>query len=78
MVDGPTYCEDCDCVTEETRKQAPWSWLCMKHINVWDGFVYVTKNTWDKQAPYLKCSAVNGGACLLFEPKREGEVDAKE
>lgn len=67
-----TYCHDCDNVHPSSRKQPPWSWLCVKHPRK-EGFGYVTPFTWDNMEPYLRCKDVNGGACPLFEPKKEGE-----
>ncbi|KKM19363.1 hypothetical protein LCGC14_1656450 [marine sediment metagenome] len=63
-----TYCHDCD---HRTNGQAPpWRWMCLKHPRL-DGFGYVTRKTWDNFPPYLFCHHVNGGACPLFEPRKE-------
>lgn len=66
-----TYCSRCEHVSEPTMHLHPRLWLCLKHPNIWDGFGFVTEDTWEKAEPYLRCLNVNGGACPLFEQRRE-------
>lgn len=70
----PTFCRDCDHVVEETRKRSPHGWLCAKHKRL-EGQGFVDPGLWIELEPFLKCSAVNGGLCLLFEPRRERNED---
>ncbi len=76
-----TYCNgnpelkmpECD-----NRLTSKWAGgdLCIKHPRL-DGFGFVRYDEWDRLAPYLFCRDVNGGACPLYEPKREGKDDGK-
>lgn len=67
-----THCSNCDNVTEDTRKRQSYYWTCIKHKRV-ASTQFVAEGLLDQDSPYLRCSAVNGGACLLFEPKREND-----
>jgi len=69
----PTFCRDCDHVVEESRRRSPFQWLCAKHKRL-EGQGFVHPELWVEQEPFLKCSAVNGGLCELFEPRRENPV----
>jgi len=46
-----------------------WNALCMKHPRI-AKTDFVAESYLDGP-PYLKCRDVNGGACPLFEPKKE-------
>jgi hypothetical protein len=35
-----------------------------------EGQGFVDPDLWIEMEPFLKCSVVNGGLCLLFEPRR--------
>lgn len=65
--DEPTWCENC-----QHRREAsvPWHDYCVKHPRR-AGFGFVRKSEWDKQAPFLRCHAVNGGNCPLYEAKED-------
>ncbi len=76
MDDGPTFCNDCDNVTEASRKSPPWYWQCIKFPRL-DGFGFVTTEEWDNKPPYGYCHKINHGICPCFEPRRNGEVNAK-
>jgi hypothetical protein len=65
----PTFCRDCDHVVEDTRKRSPHQWLCGRHKRL-EGQGFVDPDLWIEMEPFLKCSVVNGGICLLFEPRR--------
>lgn len=66
----PTFCRNCDHVVEDTRKRSPHQWLCGRHKRL-EGQGFVDPDLWIEMEPFLKCSAVNGGICELFEPRRE-------
>jgi hypothetical protein len=66
----PTLCENCDWVHSDSRKQHPGRWLCVQHRRV-PGGSFVAPKGWVEHEPYLRCVNVNGGMCLLFEPRRE-------
>jgi hypothetical protein len=65
-----TFCEECDWVHTDSRKQHPGRWLCVQHRRV-PGGSFVAPKGWVEHEPYLRCVNVNGGMCLLFEPRRE-------
>lgn len=65
-----TFCKDCDHVMQQSERLAPWRWLCIKHPRK-EGFGFVTPDAWDAMPPYLYCKDVNGGACPLFEQRKE-------
>lgn len=75
MSDALTFCESCDHVEAASRKQSPRLWLCRQHRRlVNDSFV--TASSWTSGDPFLRCSAVNGGACPLWTPIRQAGGDA--
>lgn len=67
-----TICHDCDNVYPDSRKSAPWRWLCVKHPRM-EGFGFVTNEAWDNMPPYLYCRDLNGGACPLFVKRKPQE-----
>jgi hypothetical protein len=69
----PTYCNTCDNVHGETRREAEYRWLCTRHKRL-DGRGYTSPNA-RNEAPYLYCRDVNAGACPLWEPRREAKHD---
>ena len=71
----PTFCRDCDNVVEETRKRSVHSWLCSKHKRL-EGQGFIDPDWWAENEPFLKCTAVNGGMCPLFTPRRDKELQA--
>lgn len=66
---NPTLCETCDHVAADSRRDHPRFWLCTRHRRL-PGFGFVTHNPHPRQAPYLHCIDVNGGACPLWTPRR--------
>jgi hypothetical protein len=66
----PTFCHDCEHVSDETRKRSPHGWLCLKHKRL-EGQGFVHPDYWSNEEPYLRCKDVNGGLCPLFEKRRE-------
>ena len=65
------YCQDC----KHADKTGPtWSWLCRKHPSQ-QGFGFVTREWWDKDAPFLRCKDVNAGSCPLFEEAEDASSD---
>ncbi|MDQ0303827.1 hypothetical protein [Ancylobacter polymorphus] len=65
----PTFCEDCDNVHPDTRKQSPGRWLCMRFPRL-PGLSPVARNAWVATEPYQRCVSINAGFCPLFEPAR--------
>jgi len=65
-----TLCNECDHVEAQSRKMTPRLWLCRRHRRVVNDS-FVTASSWTNSDPFLRCSAVNGGACPLFEPLRK-------
>jgi hypothetical protein len=68
---SPTYCEACDNVHAETRKLHPGKWLCIKFKRI-EGGSFVAPRTWMEREPYMRAASINGGACPLFTPRRNG------
>ena len=68
----PTFCEDCEYVLEDSRKRDPRYWLCIKHPQL-EGMGFVAKDTWTNGEPYLQCRHVNGGHCLLYKARAQGQ-----
>jgi len=69
MTASVTLCDECDHVEAQSRKQTPRLWLCRRHRRVVNDS-FVTASSWTTGDPFLRCSAVNGGACPLFTPIR--------
>lgn len=70
----PTYCEQCDNVHPETRKRSPSQWLCVKFPRL-EGSGFVAPNKWTEMEPYMRCAFINGGACPVWAPIRNGQQD---
>lgn len=70
-----TLCKDCDFVETESRKQADYRWLCIRHKRLGPKHRFVTDTLTLKDPPYLYCVDVNGGFCLLFEPRRNANQE---
>jgi hypothetical protein len=70
----PTYCTACRHVEPQSKKQHQRYWLCMRHKNL-EGMGFVDPTHWALAEPYLRCAAVNGGACELFEPLERPHAD---
>lgn len=69
-----TACELCDHVHPDTMKLHPARWLCMKFPRL-EGFSPVAPLTWVDKEPYMRCIGINGGACPLFERRRDGQKE---
>ena len=67
-----TYCEHCEHMHPDSLKGHSRFAMCMKFPRL-DGDGFVTEDKWDKDAPYMYCIHINGGACPLFELKREAD-----
>ena len=72
MWDRITACETCEFRHSVSEKRPPWRWLCIKHKRLpWSNMIR-PDGTWEPGFdPYLPCERVNGGACPLYEPKKE-------
>ena len=62
----PVYCEDCENVTEESKKGHVRYRECRMHPRLNDGYVSKSERV---SSPYLYCKDVNGGSCPLYQPK---------
>ena len=70
------YCEDCDFVHGDTRKDAPWRQRCIKAPVEPRGFDFVSR-AYAPSPPYELCSRVNeGGHCEMFTTRRVKEKAA--
>lgn len=73
MPDEPTYCEDCDLVQEQTRKEAPYRWLCTASPR--ETYPAYTKRGTITGEPFYRCQLQNQlGACPMFTPRRKKEA----
>lgn len=69
-----TFCEDCDNVHAESRKQHPSRWLCSQFPRL-EGQGFVTRTGWADQEPFMRCVNINGGVCKLFRKRRDGQQE---
>ena len=69
-----TYCDACDNVVAESRKRLPSQWLCAKHPRL-EGMGFVAPNAWAEMEPFMRCVNINGGACPMWAPVRNGQKD---
>lgn len=69
-----TFCENCDNVHTESRKRGPQQWLCVKFKRI-EGQGFVAPKYWAEHEPYMRCSGINGGACPLYKPARNGQQE---
>lgn len=67
---GPTICEDCEHMHPESRKRASYWAMCMKFPRL-EGQGFVSKDKWDSDPPFMSCRNINGGACPLFEERKQ-------
>lgn len=72
MSDEPTYCEDCDNVQEQTRKEQPYRWLCRASPReTFPGYTHRGAVS----EPFYRCQNVNtSGCCPDFTPRRKKET----
>jgi hypothetical protein len=70
----PTFCEDCDNVHAETRKQGPSRWVCVKFPRL-EGLSPVAPKAWLDKEPYMRCVGINGGFCPMFSKRRDGQKE---
>lgn len=72
----PVFCEDCDGVQEQTRKEPHYRWLCRSSpretFNLYTHRGAVTE-------PFYRCQAINtNGCCELWTPRpKKGSGDAQ-
>ena len=70
----PTYCDECDNVTMETRKHHPSRWTCIKFPRL-EGFSPVSRKAWVDCDPYGRCTSINHGHCPVWAKRRDGQQD---
>lgn len=64
------YCDTCDFVHADTRKDAPWRWRCIKAPVAERGYRFVSQD-YAPAPPYHKCDYVNpDGECSMWQPRR--------
>jgi hypothetical protein len=68
-----TACEDCDNVHTATRRQSYTQWQCVKFPKL-EGLNPVAPREWI-EPPYMRCVGINGGHCVLFAKRREGQKE---
>ena len=69
-VSEATLCIQCDHLHSD-RKRHPAYWMCSMFPRL-EGFGFVTADQWDGFPPYMYAHHINGGACPLFTPIKEG------
>jgi hypothetical protein len=69
-----TYCEECDNVEPNSRKRSPSSWVCLKFPRV-EGGGFVAPRAWADMDPFMRCTGINGGACVLWTPRKGHDND---
>lgn len=74
MSDELTLCKECNNLYVASKNDQPGRWMCIKHKRL-PVFGFVTHEAWENFPPYLFCRDVNGGACPLFRPKRDGQME---
>lgn len=70
----PTLCDECDGVTEHTRKLHPNRWTCIHFPRV-AGNGFVSAETLIDHEPHMRCGGINGGKCPMFKLKRNGQME---
>lgn len=72
MPDEPVFCEDCDNVQEQTRKEAAYRWLCRASPR--ETFLIYTQRGAVTE-PFYRCQAINtNGCCPEWTPRRKKEA----
>lgn len=66
----PTLCENCEHMHPDSRKGPSYRAMCMKQPRLL-GTGFVTAEHWDRDPPFMYCKDINGGACSMFEQRRE-------
>lgn len=69
-----TSCESCDHVTADTRKSHPSRWCCIRFPRI-EGFSPVAPKAWVDAEPHMRCTGINGGACPMWSPRRDGQKE---
>ncbi len=65
-----TLCEDCQHMHPDSRNGPSWRAMCSKFPRL-EGMGFVTRNIWDRDPPYMYCHNINGGACCVFEKRKQ-------
>lgn len=64
------WCEDCDCIHPDTRKEPPWRQRCMKAPVEPTGYGFVSR-AYSPTPPYALCRDKNpNGECEDFVARR--------
>ena len=67
-----TICEDCEHMHPDSRNGPSWRAMCSKFPRL-EGMGFVSRTFWSKDAPYMYCKDINGGACCVWEPRKSLE-----
>lgn len=70
----PTFCENCDHVEPASRKRSPSQWVCLKFPRI-EGQGFVAPKAWAEMEPFMRCASINGGACPMWKPMRNGQKE---
>lgn len=65
-----TFCRDCANVERQSRKGHVRGWLCLRFPRL-EGQGFVDPNYWSAHEPFMRCDGINGGACPMFEQRKE-------
>jgi hypothetical protein len=65
-----TVCQECDHLHPDTAKQPSYRWMCMKHPRL-PLLNPLTGNEGNAGNHYMRCEGINGGACPLFQKRKE-------
>ncbi len=69
-----TYCEDCKHMHSDSRKLPSYRAMCSKFRRL-GGTGFVTKEYWDKDPPFMLCKDINGGACPIFQERKQEKTE---
>ena len=56
----------------DSRSGPSYAAVCSKFPRL-EGMGFVSKTFWSKDAPFMRCRDINGGACPMFETRKQPE-----
>jgi len=66
----PTFCDECDNLHPATAKLSEERWLCLKFPRIVGSRGFMSRTS--THEPYMRAFGINGGACPLWTPRRDG------
>lgn len=77
MPHSPVYCIDCEHWHTDNKSLPSYRHMCAKWPNPDSaGFGFVTRDRWDKDDPFRKCSELNKhGICPLYRERRDKQME---